>query len=108
MGNENHGVVLFPNYTLLKCSLNMQKTGAPQIKIKCTFVNTNVLVHSTGHNTLRYSVHSFYIPDQYFGILLYQCLYFNYIILCMILPRSRLGLAAMKEIPLYWSGLMKE
>ena len=71
-------------------------------------MNTNVLVHSTGHNTLRYSVHSFYIPDQYFGILLYQCLYFNYIILCMILPRSRLGLAAMKEIPLYWSGLMKE
>ena len=71
-------------------------------------MNTNVLVHSTGHNTLRYSVHSFYIPDQYFGILLYQCLYFNYIILCMILPRNRLGLAAMKEIPLYWSGLMKE
>ena len=30
-----------------------------------------------------------------------QCLYFNYVILCMILPRDRVGLAAMKEIPLY-------
>ena len=31
----------------------------------------------------------------------YQYLYFNYITLCMILPRNRLGLAAMTKIPLY-------
>ena len=29
-------------------------------------------------------------------------------ILCMILPRDRLGLAAMQEISLYWSGMTKE
>ena len=30
-----------------------------------------------------------------------QCLYFNYVTLCMILPRDRLGLMAIREIPLY-------
>ena len=28
--------------------------------------------------------------------------------MCMILSRGRLGLAAMQEIPLYWSGMTKE
>ena len=48
------------------------------------------------------------MPDQYIGILLYQSVYFNYVILCMILPKGSLGLAAIQEIALFWSVMMKE
>ena len=49
--------------------------------------------------------HSIFIPYQYIGILLYQFVNFNYVMLCMILPSGRLGWVAMQEILLYWSGM---
>ena len=48
------------------------------------------------------------MSDKYIGIKIYQSVYFNYVILCMILQRGRLGLMTMQEIPLYWSGMMTE